>query len=180
MLAIIIGNSLIFLGFIVVVLPVLVTELSRPRDSVWGALIMILGLILFTSYERFNGSPMIAVVLGAFLCFRLFLEVSQNRWQQLTVEEKSNLKTFNHFKNRFLQMISAVGKLNLLISEIFNLFKSKPSSIGKKWIRPELRKETQSLESKQLGSSQAIIKNKDLVKDQILKSTSGNNTSDSA
>ena len=179
MLAIIIGNSLIFLGFIVVVLPVLVTELSRPRDSVWGALIMILGLILFTSYERFNGSPMIAVVLGAFLCSRLFLEVSQNRWQQLTVEEKSNLKTFNHFKNRFLQIISAVGKLNSIIFKLFKP-KPKPSSIGKKWTRPEKEKDINLLDTKQTSSIQPNIKERDLAKDRILKSTSGNKTSDSS
>ena len=53
----------------------------------------ILGLILITTYERFNGSPMLAVLLGALIFLRLLVEVSQNRWQQLTNEEKSDLKT---------------------------------------------------------------------------------------
>ncbi len=180
MLAIIFGNLLIFVGFFVVLLPVLLTELSRPRDSVWGALIMILGLILFTSHERFNGSPMLAVLLESFVFSRLFLEVSQSRWQQLTVEEKSNLKTFNRFKNSFIQIISIFGKLNSIVLDIFKLFKPKPkpSSIGKKWTRPEISRDNLPLESKQIQSPQANINEKDLAKDQILKSTSGNNTSD--
>ena len=132
MLAIVIGNLLFILGFFIVLLPIIIAEISRPRDSVWGALIMILGLILFSSYERFNGSPMLAVLLGSFLFSRLLLEVSQNRWQQLTFEEKSDLRTFSRFKNSFKEIISAFGKLNSIVLDIFNLFKPKPkpSSIG--------------------------------------------------
>ncbi len=182
MLAIVIGNILIFLGFFIVSLPVLITELSRPRDSVWGALIMILGLILLTSDERFNGSPMLAVLLSTFLFSRLFLEVSQNRWQQLTVEEKSDLKTFSRFKNSFLQIFAAFAKLTSIIVDLFHIFKpkAKPSSIGKKWTRPELKNEIQPLDSEQLSSPEAIINEKDLVKDQILKPTSGNNPPDAS
>lgn len=182
MLSIIIGNLLLILGFFIVVLPVLITELSRPRDSAWGALVMILGLILITSYERFNGSPMLAVLLGSFIFSRLFVEVSQNRWQQLTNEEKSDLKTFSRFKNSFIQIFSAFGKLYSIFLDGFKLFKPKPkpSSIGKKWTRPEFKNEIQSLESKQPSSRQDSIKEEDLVHEKILKSTSGNNTSNAS
>ena len=182
MLAIVIGNFLIVLGFLLVVLPVLVTELSRPRDSVWGALTMVLGLILITSFERFSGSPMVAVLLGSFLFSRLFVEVSQNRWQQLTVQEKSGLKTFNRFKNSLVETISAFGKLNSIVLDIFKIFtpKPKPSSIGKKGVRPDLINENESEESKQLSALQASMNKRDLVKDQILKPNSGNNTSDAS
>ena len=182
MLAIILGYLLIVLGFCIVILPVLITELSRPRDSVWGAIIMILGLILINSYERFNGSPMVAVLLSSCLFSRLFLEISQNRWQFLTLEEKTSLKTFSRFKNSFNDTIAAFGELNSIVVGFFKLFKPKPkpSSIGKKWIRPDLDTGLRSVESKQIGSPEANIKEKDLVQDQTIKSTSGKNTSETS
>ena len=90
------------------------------------------------------------------------------------------MKTFSRFKNSLIQTISLFGKFNSLVLDIFNLFKpkQKPSSIGKKWTRPELKEGTQPIKSKQLSSPQASINERDLVQDQILKPTSGNNHSD--
>ncbi len=182
MIAVVIGNFSIVLGFLILSLPLLIRELSRPRDSVWGALIMILGLILITSNERFNGSPMIAVLLSTFLVVRLFSEVSQNRWQQLTVQEQADLRTFVRWKSSFNQIIFAFSKLGSIILEFFVLFKSKakPSSIGKKWIRPEHNNEIAESESKQFASLEANIKENNLVQNQIVKPTSGNNPSDAS
>ena len=82
----------------------------------------------------------------------------------------------------YLGTRSAFGKLNSILLDILKIFtpKPKPSSIGKKWVRPDLRNENESEESKQLSARQASIKESDLVKGQILKPNSGNNTSDAS
>ncbi|KGG16694.1 MULTISPECIES: hypothetical protein [unclassified Prochlorococcus] len=165
MFSVIIGNLSILLGLLILVLPVLITELSRPRDSIWGALTMVLGLILITSKERFNGSPMLAVLFGALIIARLLIEISQFRWQQLTVEEKNNLRTFLRWKNSLNQTLSAFSKLGSIFIDIVMLFKPKPkpSQIGKKWVRPEINNSDKTLESEQLSSLEANIKDESLV-----------------
>ncbi len=182
MLAVVIGTIAIVLGFLILLLPVFITELSRPRDSVWGAVTMVLGLILLTSHERFNGSPMLAVLLGALLCSRLVTEVSRYRWQQLSSEEQRNLRTFNRWGNSFKQFFAAFAKLGLIFLEIFKIFKpkAKPSSIGKKWIRKEIENKNPSLDSNQVSSLEANFQEKALVPDKILKTTSGNNPADAS
>ena len=66
--------------------------------------------------------------------------------------------------------------------DIFKLFrpKDKPSSIGKKWTCPEPKSEIKPLETKQLSTPEANIKESDFVQDQILKTTSGNNPHDAS
>ena len=91
MLAIFLGYLSLVLGFAVLLLPLLVTELSRPRDAIWGAVILLLGAALITSSDLLNGSPIIIVVLGASLISRLGVEISQSRWHQLGAEEKLRL-----------------------------------------------------------------------------------------
>ena len=54
-------------------------------------MIMALGLILITSNQRLNGSPMVGVMLSSIIMSKLLLEVSQYRWQQLGSEEKAKL-----------------------------------------------------------------------------------------
>ena len=182
MVAILIGNLCIAFGLLVISLPVLVTELSRPRDSVWGAAIMILGLILITSNQRFTGSPMLAVLLCALLVARLLVEISKYRWQQLSLEEQVALKTFTRWKDTFIQNLSLFGKLIDVVVDIFKLFrpKPKPSTIGKKWIRPETNNESSSSKSEDTLSREASITKNELVSEQPLKPTStlGNNPSD--
>ena len=93
MLAIIFGDFSLFIGFGLLLLPLLLTEVSRPRDALWGALFLLLGLVLVINNERFLGSPMIAVLCGALLIGRLGLEVAQSRLLQLSEEEKLRLRS---------------------------------------------------------------------------------------
>ena len=79
------------LGLAVLLLPLLATELSRPRDSAWGALVLLLGLVLVTSADRLSGAPMLGVVCAALLIGRLGLEVGLGRWRQLSDEERHRL-----------------------------------------------------------------------------------------
>lgn len=52
MLATLTGDLCLLAGLAVLLLPLLATELSRPRDGAWGAIILLLGLVLVTSSDR--------------------------------------------------------------------------------------------------------------------------------
>ncbi len=182
MLAVLIGYFSIFLGLLIVLLPALIAELSRPKDAVLGAMIMSLGLILITSNRRFDGSPMFAVILSSIVISRLLLEVSQYRWQQLSSSEKIDLKKISHWKNNFNQLFLAFLKLGSIFVEFISLFKPKPkpSSIGKKWVSPELREGNSSSEIKQGTSPEVKIEKNNLVSDQLLSQASEDTTQDAS
>ena len=91
MLATLTGDLCLLVGLAVLLLPLLATELSRPRDGAWGAVVLLLGLVLVTSNDRLRGAPMLAVACGALLIGRLGSEVAQARWHQLSPEEQQRL-----------------------------------------------------------------------------------------
>ena len=111
MFALVIGYLAISLGCLILLVSLLLTELSRPRDALWSAIIMLLGLVLINSYESLNGSPMLAVLFSSLIISRLLVEISQYRWQQLGEEEKASLKTLNRWKNSIKQVFLASAKL---------------------------------------------------------------------
>ena len=78
------GSLALLVGLAVMLLPLLASELSRPRDALWGAVVLLLGLTLVTSADRLTGSPMLAVLCGGLLIGRLGLEVLQLRWRVLS------------------------------------------------------------------------------------------------
>ncbi|MFN9057449.1 MAG: Ycf66 family protein, partial [Cyanobacteriota bacterium] len=67
MVATLAGLGALVLGLGLLLLPLLATELSRPGDSAWGALVLLLALVLVTSSDRLTGSPMLAVISGGLL-----------------------------------------------------------------------------------------------------------------
>ena len=97
MLATLTGELCLLIGLAVLLLPLLATELSRPRDGVWGGVIMLMGLVLVTSSDRLRGAPMLAVLCGALLISRLATEVSQGRWRQLSPEEQQRLGSWERW-----------------------------------------------------------------------------------
>jgi hypothetical protein len=92
------------LGLAVLLLPLLATELSRPRDSAWGALVLLLGLVLVTSADRLSGAPMLGVVCAALLIGRLGVEVGLGRWRQLSDEERQRLGSTERWSTSFSQL----------------------------------------------------------------------------
>ncbi len=139
MLAILFGDISLILGFVVLLLPLLATELSRPRDSFWGAVLLLLGLVLITSDDRLRGAPMLAVVAGGLVIGRLGIEVAQSRWVQLGQEEKKRFGSLERWTTSFVQLRFVVENVAAAFGSLVKAFgpKSKPSSIGKKWVRPE-------------------------------------------
>jgi isoleucyl-tRNA synthetase len=164
MLATLGGLLALPLGLTVLLLPLLAPELSRPRDSAWGAVVLLLGLDLVTSADRLTGAPMLGVLCGALLIGRLGLEVAQARWRQLTEEERQRLGSRERWTSSFSQLgITTAGMVERAGAGIGNLTtgigaiagggdrvqplpegqaggapsRSGGKSKGKRWVRPE-------------------------------------------
>lgn len=142
------GGSLAFLaGLLVLLLPLLVPELSRPRDSVWGALVLILGLVLVTSADRLSGAPMLAVLCGGLLIGRLSVEVGLGRWRQLSCDEQVRLTGVERWRTSLQQLAAALMRLisqaGSTLGGLLTWLKerrdasAKARETTKRWVRPE-------------------------------------------
>ena len=143
MLATLGGCFALLLGIAVLLLPLLTPELSRPRDAFWGAVVLLLGLVLVTSAERLTGAPMPAVLCGGLLIGRLGSEVGRGRWNQLSGEERSALATPQRWISGLQQLSVASARLLLTARELGGGLASwlaarrQPKASGKRWVRPE-------------------------------------------
>ena len=149
MLATLTGDLCLLVGLAVLLLPLLATELSRPRDGAWGAVVLLMGLVLATSSDRLRGAPMLAVACGALLISRLGVEVAQARWNQLSPEEQQRLSSRERWATSFQQLLATVMSLGSTVGSVAGNFKpSLPSAAaiqkregasktGKRWVRPE-------------------------------------------
>ena len=164
MLATLGGLLALPLGLTVLLLPLLAPELSRPRDSAWGAVLLLLGLDLVTSADRLTGAPMLGVLCGALLIGRLGLEVGLGRWRQLTEEERQRLGSLERWSTSFRQLgVTSAGLLERAGAGIGNLTagigqlpagsgglaggapaRSGGKRKGKRWVRPETPAESPS------------------------------------
>ncbi len=157
MLATLGGTLALVAGLAVLLLPLLVPELSRPRDAFWGAVVLLLGLVLVTSAERLSGAPMLAVLCGGLLIGRLSTEVSQSRWRQLSEEERLSFWSAARWQtslNQFGTTVIALGGLlftratalggwlqqrtaAVSASLSSRATTAKPAQTTKRWVRPE-------------------------------------------
>lgn len=144
MLATLGGYLALLLGLALLLLPLLATELSRPRDSVWGAVVLLLGLVLVTSAERLSGAPMLGVLCGGLLIGRLGLEVGQGRWRLLSEEEQRRLWSQERWQTSLSQAGAALAQLLARASQVSaglaswlaERRQSAPAT-SKRWVRPE-------------------------------------------
>ncbi|MEA5411271.1 Ycf66 family protein, partial [Synechococcus sp. BA-120 BA3] len=111
MLATLGGLLALLLGLLLLLLPLLASELSRARDSVWGAVVLLLGLVLVTSAERLTGAPMLAVLCGGLLIGRLGVEVGQARWRLLSEEERQRLWSWERWQTSLSQLGASLAQL---------------------------------------------------------------------
>ena len=146
MLATIAGDLCLLLGLAVVLLPLVATELSRPRDGIWGGIVLLLGLVLVTSSDRLRGAPMLAVICSALLISRLGTEVAQARWQRLSQEEQQRLRSKERWATSVQQLGTSVTALLGNLQAAFGSLKplapaanreEGSSRSGKRWVRPE-------------------------------------------
>ena len=154
------GSLALLLGLVVLLVPLLTPELSRARDAVWGAVLLLLGLVLVTSSDRLGGSPMVAVLCGGLLIGRLGSEVGQQRWRALTPEEQQRLGSGAHWRTALGQVLASLGALQGMASESLSGLlsrraqtpattpialkgkgKTKAGGQTKRWVRPEANAE---------------------------------------
>ncbi|MDM7954355.1 MAG: Ycf66 family protein [Cyanobium sp. CZS 25K] len=144
MLATLGGFLALLLGLLLLLLPLLAAELSRARDSVWGAVVLLLGLVLVTSAERLTGAPMLAVLCGGLLIGRLGVEVGQARWRVLSEEERQRLWSWERWRTSLGQLGASLARLLELASGLITGLgawlaerrSARPTST-KRWVRPE-------------------------------------------
>ncbi len=152
MLATLGGSLALLAGLLVLLLPLLVPELSRPRDSVWGALVLVLGLVLVTSAERLSGAPMLAVLCAGLLIGRLGTEVGLGRWRQLSSDEQTRLTGLERWRTSLQQLAAALIRLISLagasLGGLLSWLKERREASArarestKRWVRPEPEGET--------------------------------------
>lgn len=143
MVAILGGGLALVLGLAILLVPLLATELSRPRDSAWGAVMLLLGLVLLSSRDRLSGAPMLGVLCGGLLIGRLAGEVGQGRWRQLTQDEQDRLGSKERWSTSLQQLgATSAGLMGALATATQGLASqlgsgkpAKPTT--KRWVRPD-------------------------------------------
>jgi len=146
MVATLAGLGALILGLGLLMLPLLATELSRPGDSAWGALVLVLALVLVTCADRLTGSPMLAVISGGLLIGRLTVEVGNGRWRQLSPEEQQRLGSVERWSTALAQLgqagLGLVGQTGAVAGGLGGwLAQHRPGarrSTTKRWVRPAL------------------------------------------
>tara|TARA_B100000579_G_C22303489_1_gene608284 strand:+ start:11 stop:517 length:507 start_codon:yes stop_codon:yes gene_type:complete len=143
MLVSIFGYLFLLVGMTILVLPLMLVELSRPRDWLIGGLFLFLGLFLLVENDLLRGSINLFVASISLLYGKMMSEIFQNRWYQLSSEEKKRIASFERWFESFKQL----GKIFALLGNRFLAFfirdrtQSEKPSKKKKWVHPELKEE---------------------------------------
>tara|TARA_B100000579_G_scaffold165524_1_gene134431 strand:- start:378 stop:893 length:516 start_codon:yes stop_codon:yes gene_type:complete len=143
MLISIFGYFFLVVGLLILALPLVLVELSRPKDWLIGGLFLFLGLFLLVENDLLRGSINLFVSSISILYALMILEIIQNRWNQLSFDEKKRIASFERWFESFKQL----GQIFALLGNgFFNFFtnvstQSEKPLIEKKWVRPELKKE---------------------------------------
>ena len=141
MLISIFGYIFLFFGLLILALPLILVELSRPRDWLIGGLCLCLGLFLLVENDLLRGSINLLVVSMTILFVIMMSEIIQNRWFQLSFDEKKLIRSFA----RWLESFKQIGQIFALLGKNFlNFFqsfrpKSEKSVKEKKWVHPDLQ-----------------------------------------
>ncbi len=159
MLISVFGYLFLAVGFLILVLPLILVELSRPRDWLIGGLLLFLGLFLLVENDFLRGSINLLVISIAILYGIMMIEIIQTRWYQLGSEEKKRIGSYERWFESFKQLGQIFA---LLVNSLVNLFKSfsdqseKPVE-EKKWVHPELKEE---IKKKVVDPSESTDSNK--------------------
>ena len=159
MLNSIFGYLFLFVGLLILALPLILVELSRPRDWLIGGLFLFLGLFLLVENDLLRRSINLFVFSIVILYGIMMSEIIQNRWHQLSFDEKKRIGSFERWFESFKQLAQI---FTLLGNGFLNFFKNfstqfqKPL-IEKKWVRPELKEE---INKKVVDQSDSTYSNK--------------------
>jgi len=138
-LAVLIGSLALIAGLLLMLLPLLASELARPRDSFWAAVVLLLGLVLVTASDRLTGAPMLGVLCGGLLIGRLGSEVGQQRWGALEPAQQQRFSETSYWSEQLQQLRGAAAKLlaagGIVASWVQERIK-KPE-VSKRWVRAD-------------------------------------------
>ena len=162
------GYLFLCVGLLILALPLILVELSRPRDWLSGGLFLFLGLFLLVENDLLGGSINLLVISMEILYGKMILEIIETRWYQLSAEEKKRIGSFERWIESFKQLGQIFGSLG---KGFFNFFKAlrtqsdKPKT-QKKWLRPELKEkknkkevdQSHSKDSKKIGNKELTEK----------------------
>ena len=137
------GYLFLFVGLLILALPLILVELSRPKDWLMGGLFLFLGLFLQVENEILRGSRNLVVISMAILYGKMMLEIFQTRWYQLGSEEKKRIGSFQRWFESFKQLGQIFASLGNGFLNFFKSFfiQSDNSLKEKKWVHPDLKKE---------------------------------------
>ena len=163
------GYLFLFIGLLILALPLTLVELSRPRDWLNGGLFLFLGLFLLVENDILRGSINLFVVAMAILYGKMMSEIIKTRWYQLSVDEKKMIGSFERLVDSFKQLAQIFGQLG---NGLFNFFKrfrteSEKPLKAKKWVHPVLKKEIKKKVVDQSDSNDSNkVRNKELTENE--------------
>ena len=119
------GYLFLLVGLLVLALPLMLVEISRPRDWLMGGLFLFLGLFLLVENELLGDSIDLLVISMAILYGKMILELIQNRWYQLSSEEKKRVGSFQRWFESFKQLGQSFALLGKGFINFFASFWTK-------------------------------------------------------
>ena len=143
MVVLIFGYLFLFVGLLILALPLMLVELSRPRDWLMGGLFLFLGLFLLVENDLLRDSINLLLFSMGILYGKMILEIFQTRWYQLGSEEKTRIGSIQ----RWLESFRELGQIFVSLGNGFlYVFRSSKSQSEKpikekKWVHPELKEE---------------------------------------
>tara|TARA_B100000579_G_scaffold161783_1_gene131380 strand:- start:2355 stop:2873 length:519 start_codon:yes stop_codon:yes gene_type:complete len=165
MLISIFGYFFLFVGLLMLVLPLVLVELSRPRDWLIGSLFLFLGFFFQVENDLLRGSMNLLVVSMTVLYGKMLTEIIQNRWYKLTPEEKNRIGSFDRWLESLKQLSQIFAGISKSVLNFFKSFRlqSENHSKEKKWTHPELKEEM-----KKKLVDQSFVTNSNTVRNQEL------------
>ncbi len=153
------GYVFLFVGLLILVFPLVLVELSRPRDWLMGSLFSFLGLFLIEENVLLRGSINLLVIAMAILLGKMMYEIAQNRFYQLSIEEKKRIGSFERWFESFKQLFQIFVLFGNGFLNFFQRLKkqSNKSLKEKKWVHPELKEE---IKKKSFDPSPSVDSNK--------------------
>ena len=170
-LIVFIGILYLVIGFISLFTALLFIELGRPKDLIRSGLLILLGAFLIIYKNIFTYKISLILSLNVLLIIFYYVENFLYRWNQLSVKEKFDIKSFSGLKKNYLiiyKIISLDLKNIFDNKNIGNIFKN--TSIKKKWVRGQVNtisndKEASSKEY-MTNTQTADFSKKDIINDE--------------
>ena len=165
MLLSIFGYVFLFVGLWILVFPLILVELSRPLDWLIGGLFSFLGLFLLVENDLLRGSINLLVSSISILYGIMMLEIIQNRWYQLSFEEKKRIRSFERWFESFKQLGQIFGLVGNGFLNFFKSFRSHSEKklTEKKWVRPEFKEEIKKVVDQSDSMDSKKIRNQKLT-----------------